>query len=135
MTGIYDQEPNKLISKTAEKLKKIEQIKPPEWVAWVKTGVHKERPPIQKDWWYIRAAAILRSVYKLGPIGVSKLRTKYGGKKNRGMKPEEFRKGSGNIIRKILQQLESAGLIEKGKKGVHKGRIITPRGTKLLASK
>ena len=135
MTNIYDQDPNELILKVAEKLKKVEQIKPPVWAIWVKTGVHKERPPIQKDWWHIRAAAVLRSIYKLGPIGVSKLRIKYGGKKDRGMKPEEFRKGSGNILRKILQQLESAELIKQNKKSVHKGRIITPKGIKLLSSK
>jgi len=135
MKGIYDQDPNELIKATAEKLKKLEQISPPEWAVWVKTGVHKERSPAQKDWWYIRAAAILRSIYKLGPIGVSKLRTKYGGKKNRGMRQEEFRKGSGNIIRTVLQQLEAADLVKQNEKGIHKGRIITPKGTKLLSSK
>ncbi|MBW2992041.1 30S ribosomal protein S19e [Candidatus Woesearchaeota archaeon] len=132
MVSIYSVEPNKLIEKAAEELKKINDIKPPSWAAFVRTGISKERPPTQKDWWYIRAAAVLRSVYKLGPIGVSKLRTRYGSKKNRGHKPEHFYPASGNIIRKILQQLEKAELIKKGEVGVHKGRVIAPKGKSIL---
>ena len=108
------------------------KIEAPKWAAFVKTGVHKERPPPQPDWWYIRAASILRAIYRNAPVGVSRLRSKYGGAKNRGAKPERFRKASGNIIRKMLQQLEKAGYITQKKEGVHKGRILTPAGTSLL---
>lgn len=132
MATIYDVEPEELLEKTAEELKKIEDIKPPEWAIFIKTGAHKERPPIRKDWWYIRAASILRTLYKLGPIGVSKLRKKYGGRKRRGHKPEEFRKAGGSILRKILQQLEKAELAKQAKRDLHKGRIITPKGKSLL---
>ena len=130
--SIYDVELNELIERAAQELKKIDVISPPKWAAIVKTGVHKERPPVKSDWWYTRCAAILRSVYKLGPIGVSKLRTKYGGKMNRGHKKEHFFKGSGNILRKALQQLEKAGLIKQVEKGIHKGKIATPKGKSLL---
>jgi len=129
---IYDVPINELILKAAEELKKIKEIMPPSWADFVKTGMHKERPPVQKDWWYIRAASVLNAINKLGPVGVSKLRTKYGGKKNRGYRPEKFFKGSGNILRKILQQLEKAGFAAKADKGIHKGRIITPAGLALL---
>lgn len=132
MATIYDTNPSELIESVAEELKKIETIKPLEWASFCKTGAHKERPPARQDWWYIRAASILRKVKLLGPIGVSKLRVKYGGLQSRGYKSERFRKGSGNIIRKILQQLEQSGLIKQDKKGLHKGRIITPKGIKLL---
>lgn len=130
--SIYDTPVNELILRTSEELKKVDSIKAPEWSKFAKTGVHKERPPVQKDWWYIRSAAVLRKVQILGPIGVSKLRKKYGGKKNRGHLREEFRQGSGNVIRKVLQQLEAAGLIEKTKKGVHQGRVISAKGKSLL---
>ena len=132
MTSVFDAPSGELIAKVAEKLKKISEIKPPEWAKFAKTGAHKQRPPAQSDWWYIRAAAVLRAVYKLGPVGVSKLRTKYGGKRNNGMAPEHFTKGSGNIIRKILQQLEKAELIKFVKTGIHKGRVIAPKGESLL---
>jgi len=67
------------------------------------------------------------------------LRTKYGSKKDRGMKPDEFRRASGKIIRVILQQSDSAGLTEiqkpvKGVRSKRPGRILTNKGTKLLES-
>ena len=115
--SIYDVDPNELIEKIAEELKKIEVIKPEPWASYVKTGVHKERSPQRSDWWYVRAASILRKLVRYQPIGVSKLKRKYGGRKNRGVKPDHFYKASGSIIRKILQQLEKAELVENQKKG------------------
>lgn len=132
MTTMYDVDAQNLILKAAEELKKIPEIKAPAWAAFVKTGMHKERPPVNDDWWYMRTASVLRTIYRLGPIGVSKLRTKYGGKKNRGVKKEHFYRGSGNILRKSLQQLEKAGLVKFAEKGVHKGRVITPKGRSFL---
>lgn len=129
---MYDVDSQEMIQKAAEELKKIPEIKPPEWAKFVKTGVHKERPPANNDWWFIRTASVMRAVYRLGPVGVSKLRTKYGGKKNRGVKKEHFYKGSGNILRKALQQLEKAGFVKFVEKGVHKGRIVTPKGRAFL---
>lgn len=132
MPTMYDADAQEIISRAAEELKKIPEIKAPAWALFVKTGMHKERPPVKDDWWYARTASILRAVYRLGPIGVSKLRIKYGGKKNRGVKKEHFYKGSGNILRKSLQQLEKAGFIKSSEKGVHKGRVITPKGRSFL---
>ncbi len=132
MKNVYNVPQNDLIEEIALELKKIDFIKPPLWTEFVKTGAHKERPPTRDDWWYIRAASILRATYKNGPIGVSKLRVKYGGKKNRGMRPEKFYRASGNIIRKIFQQLEQAELVKKQEKGIHKGRMISPKGASLI---
>ncbi|MEX2701661.1 MAG: 30S ribosomal protein S19e [Candidatus Baldrarchaeia archaeon] len=129
MATVYDVPADILIRRIAEELKKSDKIKPPEWAAYVKTGAHKENPPVDPDWWYIRCASILRKLYIHGPVGVSRLRTAYGGRKNRGVKPEHFRKGSGAIIRKILQQLEEAKLVEKADKS---GRRLTPLGRSFL---
>lgn len=130
--SMYDIPADKLIQKTAQELKKIQEIKAPSWASFVKTGSHKERPPVQEDWWHIRAASILRKVGILGPIGTNKLRRKYGGKKNRGHKPGKFYPGSSNITRKVLQQLEKAGLVKQTDIKHHKGRILTPKGKSLL---
>ena len=133
MTFVYDVDATTLISKTADELKKISSLKPPVWAAFCKTGMQKERPPTQPDWWHIRAASLLRTIAIHGPIGVSKLRTKYGGRKNRGHKPDRFYRGAGNHIRKIFQQLEKADLIKQApKEAQHKGRIISPKGRSLL---
>ena len=132
MTQILEADAQALVIKAAEELKKENTVKPPHWSKFVKTGHFKERLPSQEDWWYVRSASILRSIAKLGPIGTQKLRTKYGGRKNRGYKPEATYRGSGSIIRKILQQLEQSGLIKQTQKGVHKGRVLTPKGTSFL---
>ncbi|MFC1754661.1 30S ribosomal protein S19e [Thermoproteota archaeon] len=132
MPTMYDVQVNDLLIDVAKELKELQEITAPEWAMYVKTGVHKERPPQDPDWWYLRSASVLRAVRMKGPIGVSKLRKKYGGRKNRGHKPDAFRRGSGNILRKVLQQLEKAGLVRHMEKGVHKGRIATPRGISLL---
>lgn len=129
MTTAYDVPPQDLIKALAEKLKGYEAIKPPEWAMFVKTGVHKEKPPQQLDWWYTRAAAVLRKVYTHGPIGLTKLRAEYGGKRDRGSKRYKARRGSGSIARKVLQQLEAAGLVTKLSK---KGRVVTPEGQRLV---
>ncbi|MBI2137857.1 30S ribosomal protein S19e [Candidatus Woesearchaeota archaeon] len=132
MAKMLEVNPNELIEKVADELEKLPEIKAPDWASFIKTGRHKQRPPAREDWWQVRAAAMLRSVARLGPIGVSKIRVKYGGKKNRGHKPEHAYKGSGSIARKILQQLEKAGLVRQAQKGLHKGRIITQKATQIM---
>lgn len=119
-----------IIEKLAKKLGEISI--PPSWAEFVKTGHGKQRPPVRGDWWQIRSASILMSIDKLGPVGVSKLTVKYGTKKNRGFRPEKTTKGSGSVIRKILQQLETAKLVEQTVKGAHKGRVLTNAGNKMI---
>jgi small subunit ribosomal protein S19e len=132
MVAVQEVEAEKLIVVLKEELKKVDNIKPPAWAAFAKSGVNRERPPVQKDFWYIRAASLLRRVYVNGPIGVGRLTTFYGGRKRGGTKPAHFRRSSGSMLRKMMQQLEIAGLVEKTDvKGV-KGRKISPAGRKLL---
>ncbi|PKG33960.1 30S ribosomal protein S19e [Methanoregula sp.] len=128
MTTVYDVPADHIIRRVAEELKKRKEIVPPAWAAFAKTGVHKEMPPEDPDWWFTRAAAVLRRVYVDGPLGVERMRSFYGGKKNRGSRPNAFRKGSGSILRKSLQQLEAAGLILHDKTG----RRVSPEGMKFL---
>jgi len=120
-----------IINAVAQQLKLV--LKKPEWADFVKTGVFKQRPPVDSDWWYYRAASILLKVQKLEPIGVSKLRTKYGGRKNCGVAPEHFFRGSGKIIRLILQQLETVGYLKQEKKSLHKGRLLTAKAKSLIS--
>ncbi len=127
MVTVYDVTPNKLVQKVAEKLKGM-GIAQPVYIGTVKSGPHRSRLPSQKDFWYVRLAALLRNSYVHGNVGVGKLRTHFGGKKIRGVKPEEKRKSGGSIIRKGLQALEAAGLMVKKKKG----REISAAGKKIL---
>jgi len=131
MADIRTINPEKYNKSLAEALKKIPEFKAPEWVIFVKTGTNKKRPTLEEDFWYKRAASILRQIYIKGIVGVERLRTRYGGRKNRGAKPAEFRKAGGKIIRSILQQAEAAGLIEKAK-GKKAGRQLTQNGKEFM---
>lgn len=126
---VRDVDPKALLTMLKEELKKLSQLQPPPWSYYVKTGVHKERLPEQLDWWYMRAASLLRRVYLDGPVGISRLRSYYGGRQNRGQSPERFRRAGGKIIRTILQQLAQAGLMKKVERG---GRKVTPKGAAML---
>jgi len=131
----YDVPPDKLIERLARYLKReVEAVRPPEWALFVKTGSHAQRPPQDPDWWYVRCASLLRKLYIHGPLGVERLRSMYGGRKDRGHRPEHHRKAGGSIIRKALQQLEAAGLVEKltDGRGHVVGRVLTPKGRSLL---
>ena len=128
MTTLYDVSATKLIELTAMKLKEDERFTPPEWATWVKSGMHKEHPPQNDDWWYIRCAALLRRIAMDGPVGTQRLRSVYGGKTDNSSKPERFVKGSGAIIRKAMQQLENAGFV----KTTPKGRKISSQGRSFL---
>lgn len=129
MTTVFDVPADMLIQRAAEKLKSYEECAPPDWAMYVKTGVHKERPPVQEDWWYHRLAAILRKVYMYGPIGTERLAAHFGGKVDRGSKPYRARKGSRSVIRRALIALEEIGMVERHGK---KGRKISPKGQSFL---
>ncbi len=118
-----------LIKRVSEELKKLKELTPPKWSYFAKTGAHKERPPEQLDWWHARAASLLRRIYIDGPVGISRLRSYYGGRQKRGQAPEHFRRAGGKIIRVVLQQLEKAGLVAKA---ARKGRKLTPKGAAML---
>ncbi|MHA2074078.1 MAG: 30S ribosomal protein S19e [Candidatus Hodarchaeales archaeon] len=122
-----------LINEIVEVLKSNEKIfTPPAWTNYVKLGVTKQNAPEQgKDWWYVRVASILRKIYLQGPIGVIHLRKAYGGRKNRGSKPERTASGSGAIIRNAIHQLEKAGYVTLV---AGDGRIMTPAGRSFVDS-
>lgn len=127
---VYDVSPDTLIARVAEYIKKnVPEVKPPEWAKFAKTGAQAERPPQDPDWWFIRTASVLRKIYIMGPIGTSRLRKEYGGRRRRGSRPAHFVKGGGAIIRKVLQQLEGAKLVKTLEK---KGRVVTDEGRGLL---
>lgn len=124
--GIFDVEPAVLIKEIAKDFR--QKFKQPQWAEWVKTGTHTERAPQNKDWFFERTASVLYRVYKDGPVGTESLRTYYGGRKKRGVRPEKKRKSSGKIIRTCLQTLEKEGFIKKGKTG----RAVTGKGESYL---
>ncbi|ODS37232.1 MAG: 30S ribosomal protein S19e [Candidatus Altiarchaeales archaeon WOR_SM1_79] len=133
MATAYDAPADELIEAVAEDLKHNVRLKRPQWARFVKTGVNKDRCPENPDWWWTRAASVLRKVCVNGPVGVSRLKVAYGSRKNRGHKPEKFQKGAGKIIRSILQEFDDLGFTEKvAGKDRKCGRKITPKGQSYL---
>lgn len=128
MVSCLDVDSNKLIENIAKKLEDGGFEKGPEFIRFAKTGSHAERPPTQKNFWYIRCASVLRQAYAKETIGVNRLRRHYGGRKARGVRPEIHRPAGGSAIRKAMQALEKAGYMKKQKVG----RAITGKGKKLL---
>ncbi|MBI4162289.1 MAG: 30S ribosomal protein S19e [Candidatus Aenigmarchaeota archaeon] len=126
MVSAREADAQKLISAASIALQDHMNI--PGWAKFVKTGMSRERPPEQHNWWHIRAASLLRKIYIEGPVGVQKLRSYYGGLKNNGHQPAHFAKGGGKILRVMLQDFEKMEYVKKEKKG----RSIAPKGQKFL---
>jgi len=126
----YDVPASILIERLARYLREnVDEVIPPPWSSFVKTSSHAERPPQDPDWWFTRCASLLRKIYVKGPVGISRLRSEYGGRMDRGVRPEHVRKGGAAIIRKALQQLEAAGFVETLR---NKGRVVTKEGRRIL---
>lgn len=126
-----DVPPAILLPQLASELKTRKAVEPPPWAMFVKTGVHKQRAPVQPEWWYLRSASVLRKIYLRGHVGVSRLSAEYGGKRDRGSAPYHAHTGSRAVLREIVHQLEKSGLVQPYKT---QGRRISPAGEKLLAS-
>ena len=130
---IHEKDPTAFNLAVAAAIKVMPEFAVPEWATLVKSGMAKQRVPEDPDFWYRRAASILRQLYIQGVVGVSRLRTRYGSRKNRGVRPAKFKKASGKIIRTILKQAESAQLVEKIAK-LQFGRRLTKKGREFLDS-
>jgi small subunit ribosomal protein S19e len=118
------------LSRLSKHLKEnVGEVTPPAWSATAKTSSHKEFPPQDRDWWYLRCASLLRKLYIHGPIGISRLRVEYGGRKRKGRRIEHVRPGGGSSIREPLQQLEKAGLVAHAEK---EGRKLSKEGVSML---
>lgn len=130
MPTVYDVKADELIKRVSEKLKSVPEIKPPEQLQFWKTAYYKEIAPVNiDDFWYIRSASLLRKVYLRKNIGINKLRREYGGRTRNHVHKKHFAPAGGAIIRRCLQQLEKAGLVQTVP---GKGRIITPKGASFL---
>lgn len=128
MAKVYDVPADILIRRLADILKN-EDIPPPTWIPFVKTGAHADRPPQNRDWWHTRCASLLRKIYIHGPIGIQKLCKEYGGGKPSGYGAAHHMDASGAIIRNAVHGLEKLGYVEKVEKH---GRVASKQGMQKL---
>jgi len=133
MTTLYDAPAEELIEAVAERLADEDAIEEPDWAQYTKSGVGRELPPEQEDFWTRRAASLLRKVAVDGPVGIGSLRTEYGSAKQGSTRyrtrPRHGSQASGKVIRTALQQLAEAGYVEVAE---GEGRTVTPEGQGFL---
>lgn len=127
MANILEVESGELIKRTAEKLKEQGVVKP-SYVDYVKTGPGRDRMPDGGLFWYVRCASILRQTYVNGPIGISKLRTRYGNRQRHNVHKAHHAKAGGSMIKDAFDTLEKLGYVQKTKEG----REITAKGRSFL---
>merc|ERR1712227_424614 len=102
--SVRDVDAQKFIEAYAAFLKRQGKLPIPGWVDTVKTGVAKELPPQDIDWFYVRAASVAR--------------------------PSKHIDASGSVDRKVFQALEKIGVLEQDED--KSGRRITQAGQRDL---
>jgi len=128
MVTVHDVPSSKLISALAVQMKDVPGVEQPDWARFVKTGSHAERPPTNSEWWFTRAASLMRKLYLHGPVGLGDLERAYGGSKALKYYPKHHRDAGGSSIRRILKQLEQADLVTK----TPKGRVLSSKGRGMI---
>jgi len=114
----------------AAHLKQQGKLDLPDWVEYIKTSRARELPPQDKDWYYIRCAAIARRIYLRPGTGTGGLTKVFSsGNYRKGVKPNHHTLASAGNIRHALQQLGKLGIIE-----AHgdKGRRVSKQGQRDL---
>jgi small subunit ribosomal protein S19e len=109
-------------------MKAVPGVEEPDWAHYAKTGSHAERPPTNREWWFTRAASLMRKLYLHGPVGLGDLERAYGGSKALHYYPKHHRDAGGSSVRRILRQLEQADLVAK----TPKGRVLSSKGRGMI---
>ena len=98
---VLDVPSNKFINQLASFLKEKNIIKIPKYAPLVKSSRANDCEPINPDYFYYKAAAIVRKLYitKSKNIGVGSLRVMFSKKERRGSQPPKTFRVGGKIIK------------------------------------
>ena len=124
-TTVRDVPSHDFINAYAQHLKRSGKVELPKWVDLAKTATYKELSPYNPDWYFVRAASVARKIYLRKNTGIGALTKWYGGRARRGTRREHYETAPGSVIRHIVQQLETLGVVEANADG---GRQITSQG-------
>nr|7QCA_ST0 Chain ST0, 40S Ribosomal protein S19 [Spraguea lophii 42_110]7QJH_RT0 Chain RT0, 40S Ribosomal protein S19 [Spraguea lophii 42_110]7QJH_ST0 Chain ST0, 40S Ribosomal protein S19 [Spraguea lophii 42_110]8BR3_ST0 Chain ST0, 40S Ribosomal protein S19 [Spraguea lophii 42_110]8P5D_ST0 Chain ST0, 40S Ribosomal protein S19 [Spraguea lophii 42_110]8P60_RT0 Chain RT0, 40S Ribosomal protein S19 [Spraguea lophii 42_110]8P60_ST0 Chain ST0, 40S Ribosomal protein S19 [Spraguea lophii 42_110] len=88
----------------------------------IKTSRGKETSPLDINWYYTRAASIIRKLLiskakNEKPLSIVRFSSEYGCAKDRGNRPNKHVRASKGIIIKILNDLQEKGWVEKKENG------------------
>lgn len=117
----------KWVKAMASQFKREGKLQVPNIAELVKTSHGRERAPQNADWYYLRAAAVLRHIYLRPGNGYGGLAKAFAIKKNNGSKPERTTKAATGPLHWACKSLEGLKLIAKGK---GHGRVVTKEGRK-----
>ena len=130
---VFDVPTYKFINELAAFFKEKNIIKLPKYAPLVKTSRANDCEPINPDYFYYKAAAIVRKLYatKSKNVGVGSLRVMFSKKERRGSQPPKTFRAGGKIIREIVIQLKNADYIKNygGKdEETDSGLFLTQKG-------
>ena len=130
---VLDAPANKLVNQVAAFFKEKNIIKIPKYASLVKTSRANDCEPINPDYFYYKAAAIVRKLYatKSKNVEVGSLRVMFSKKERRGSQPPKTFKAGGKIIREIVIQLKNADYVknyERKEDETNSGLYLTKTG-------
>lgn len=94
-----------LIEAIKETLKNNGNITLPKDSDLIKTSHGKQYTPEDSNWFYTRMAAIVRTAMCKGTVSLKSLERKYSCRKNAGVRPSRYAKGSNFVIESAIEQL------------------------------
>ena len=115
----------KWIRAMAAHLKQSGKLFVPNCTELMKQSHGNQRAPENPDWYFYRAASVLRHVYIHPGTGYGGLGKAFAIKKNNGSRPEKTVKATRGLLHWVCRSLEGLKLIAKGKA---KGRVLTREG-------
>ncbi|KAF0990529.1 hypothetical protein HZS_5668 [Henneguya salminicola] len=128
MPGVRDVDQSVFVERFASVLKRKQVVEAPSFTLYCKTSHGKELAPYNKDWFFVRMAALARRLYIDSNMGVGYFKKIYGTGKRNGTRPKHHVSGSGSVARKALQALEKLNIVKIDDE--NGGRIMTSSGRK-----
>lgn len=108
---IHEVRPERFNATLKSYLKSSNKMVLPEHHDIMKTGEGKELAPCDDDWYYLRAAAIVRQIARFGTVTSECMAWRYGSRKNRGVRPSKYVPAYREIGDSVLDNLRNMGWI------------------------
>lgn len=129
MEGVYRVKADPLIDGIRENLQNNQSITLPKDYVFIKTSHGKEFSPEDSNWFYIRMASIVRYAMCKGTVSLKGLCRKYSCRKNAGVRPSRYAKGSEFVIESAIEELKKIGWFSFD----NKKDILTPKAKEILS--
>ncbi|KAM0681100.1 Rps19ep [Glugoides intestinalis] len=109
MESVYRVKAIPLVAAIKETLKNMSEIELPKNHDLIKTSHGKQYSPEDPNWFYTRMASVVRAAMRKGSVSLKGLARKYSCRKNAGVRPSRYSKGSDFVIQSAIEQLVKIG--------------------------